>query len=109
MPHHRSGVSGQVSFEGYQTGTIHIECFAAATSGNPTVLGTDRLKGPGAFSLDVRGEEEVVLRVYLDENDNGPDQADRPIDLTATVITVSEPGSTELVVNLDARTVTTGG
>jgi len=102
-------ISGLVRFEGYQSGTIHIECFAASTSGNPTVLGTDRLKGPGAFSLDARAEEEVVLRVYLDENDNGPDQADRPIDLTATVITVSDPGSTELVVNLDARTVTSGG
>jgi lysophospholipase L1-like esterase len=103
-------ISGTLSFSAYEAGTIQIECVeAAAASGNPTVLGTDRLQGPGSFSLDARSAKSVVLRVYLDENMDGPGPDDRRFQLSETVIRVADPGATSLVVDLDAGTVTTGG
>ena len=111
MPGDGPRIGGELSFSGYTAGTIQIEVVKASeANGNPTVLGSDRLEGPGSFSLDVRDAASVVLRVYLDEDMNGPDAGDRRFDsLSTTVITVADPGANALVVDLDAGTVTSGG
>jgi hypothetical protein len=103
-------ISGTLIFSDYAAGTIQIECVeASGAGGNPTVLGTDRLQGPGSFSLDARAAESVMLRVYLDENMDGPGPDDRRFQLKETVIQVADPGAGSLVVDLDAGTVTSGG
>ncbi|MDG1483481.1 MAG: SGNH/GDSL hydrolase family protein [Myxococcota bacterium] len=103
-------ISGTLTFSDYSAGTIQIECVEATTAGgNPTVLGTDRLQGPGTFSLDARTAESVMLRVYLDENMDGPGPDDRRFQLKETIIQVADPGAGSLVVDLDAGTVTSGG
>lgn len=102
-------VGGSVRFSGYEAGTIQIEAFPASqVGGNPTVLSTTRLSGPGSFSLAVRDAESVVLRAYMDADQDGPDADDERFDLTAHIIEVGAEGSDALLVDLDAVSVTPG-
>lgn len=95
-------LQGDLSFSEYKSGIILIEAFDASEAGQtPIVLGQDRLMKPGPFRVEIGDATKVVFRAYLDEDSDGPDADDRLIDMTSTIINVSEAADATLLVNID--------
>ena len=65
------------------------------------------LAAPGDFAMACGEAETVIMRAYLDLDNNGPDGTDVRIELKGPMLTIPEEGLQGIVVDLDARTLST--
>ncbi len=97
-------IEGRVKADRFESGVIHLDVYAPG-DGNPTVLNTIKLSGPGPFVMPVGAAQPVVLRAYLDTENDGPDADDEAFDLGGHVFRLDQGPAQGVVIDLDAGTV----
>lgn len=95
---------GTLKYDGYEEGTIQIEAIRAQTR-TPDVISSVQLDKPGAFSLPVGIPKKLTLRAYIDPEGDGPDADDPRFDLSDTVLHLDQVEISNLVVDLDKKTI----
>jgi len=87
-------------------GRIQVEVVPPGNS--PTVLQSIHLQGPGDFVLPVNQARDVIVRVYVDPEGDGPDADDARHVFEDDVITIVDSPITGVRIDLDAGTLTIG-
>jgi hypothetical protein len=88
-------------------GRIQIEVVPPGTS--PTVINSIQLQEPGKFVLPVKQEGEVIIRVYVDTEGDGPDADDARHVFKDNTITITETPVTGVTIDLDEGQLTIDG
>jgi hypothetical protein len=109
---HRASAAGHISGtlivpEAYAGSPIQLDAMARGGA-QPTVLGTQRLEGAGAFELLLSDTAAVVVFIaYIDTNGDGPGPGDTRIDLFGGGLALPEGGVLEdVTLDLGAGTTT---
>ena len=97
-------LTGTVKYDGYEGGKIQIEAIKAQTR-TPDVINSVQIDKPGAFSLPVGIPRKLTLRAYVDPEGDGPDSDDPRFDLSDTVLHLDQVTISNLVVDLDKKTI----
>ena len=95
---------GTVKFDGYESGKIQIDLISAQVR-NVQVLNMIQLPGPGPFAIPIGAHQKVSLRAYIDPEGDGPDADDPLIDLSDTVIHLDHGVPSNLVIDLDSKSI----
>ena len=95
---------GTVKFDGYESGNIQIDLISAQVR-NVQVLNMIQLPGPGPFAISIGAHQKVSLRAYIDPEGDGPDADDPLIDLSDTVIHLDHGVPSNLVIDLDSKSI----
>lgn len=100
-------IEGTLSLADFSGGAILLDIVDAdSPTGSPTVLRSVRVSGPGPFSIPVGRPRTVMLRAYIDPEGDGPDADDDKVFFEDTPLTVQDGPLLDLVVDLDAGTIT---
>lgn len=94
--------AGTISYSGSQSGSVELEILDNS-SGEPILMGRQKLKELGAFSIDVKSEsQELMLMAYLDLTGNLISDDDPRGYLKISEATQSAEGLEVVILDLDA-------